>query len=319
MLSSKSSHGMHCSIPIKSWNVMHCSIPAFKFVYCLNNIFIVIAEEKLERFLSRIVLLVWMFVFLVLTSSYTASFASMLTVQQLSPTVTDVHELQRKGEYVGFHRGSYIEGLLVDIGFEKSKMRPYETQEDFAAALSKGSKDGDIAALVHEIPYIKLFLAKYSKGYTMVGPIYKSAGFAFALPKQSPLRAEMSRAILNITGEDSINEIEKKWIYQNSHQHEDKIDGSGAITFESFGGLFLLTGIVTTCSLAVAMLMNLYKKYQENAWSKEDDQNECGHRQQGANGDSQEEQGDQNSNEHGNCSDIEKQTTLKVPLSSNTE
>ncbi|XP_020168507.1 glutamate receptor 2.8 [Aegilops tauschii subsp. strangulata] len=276
-------------------------------------------KEKLERFLSRIVLLVWMFVFLVLTSSYTASFASMLTVQQLSPTVTDVHELQRKGEYVGFHRGSYIEGLLVDIGFEKSKMRPYETQEDFAAALSKGSKDGDIAALVHEIPYIKLFLAKYSKGYTMVGPIYKSAGFAFALPKQSPLRAEMSRAILNITGEDSINEIEKKWIYQNSHQHEDKIDGSGAITFESFGGLFLLTGIVTTCSLAVAMLMNLYKKYQENAWSKEDDQNECGHRQQGANGDSQEEQGDQNSNEHGNCSDIEKQTTLKVPLSSNTE
>ncbi|KAF7058971.1 hypothetical protein CFC21_065934 [Triticum aestivum] len=276
-------------------------------------------KEKLERFLSRIVLLVWMFVFLVLTSSYTASFASMLTVQQLSPTVTDVHELQRKGEYVGFHRGSYIEGLLVDIGFEKSKMRPYETQEDFAAALSKGSKDGGIAALVHEIPYIKLFLAKYSKGYTMVGPIYKSAGFAFALPKQSPLRAEMSRAILNITGEDSINEIEKKWIYQNSHQQEDKIDGSGAITFESFGGLFLLTGIVTTCSLAIAMLMNLYKKYQQNAWSKEDDQNECVHGQQGENGDSQEEQGDQNSNEHGNCSDIEKQTTLTVQLSSNTE
>ena len=140
-----------------------------------------------------------------------------------------------------------------------------------------------------------------------------------ALPKQSPLRAEMSRAILNITGEDSINEIEKKWIYQNSHQQEDKIDGSGAITFESFGGLFLLTGIVTTCSLAVAMLMNLYKKYQQNAWSKEDDQNECGHRQQEENGDSQEEQGDQNSNEHGNCSDIEKQTTLTVQLSSNTE
>ncbi|KAI4966529.1 hypothetical protein ZWY2020_040674, partial [Hordeum vulgare] len=74
---------------------------------------------------------------------------------------------------------SYIEGLLVDIGFERSKIRPYETQEDFSAALSKGSKNGGIAALVHEVPYIKLFLAKYSKGYAMVGPIYKSAGFAF--------------------------------------------------------------------------------------------------------------------------------------------
>ncbi|CAM0951454.1 unnamed protein product [Alopecurus aequalis] len=275
-------------------------------------------KEKLGRFLSRIVLLVWMFVLLVLTSSYTANFASMLTVQQLSPTVTDVHELQKKGDYVGFHRGSYIEGLLVDIGFERSKIRPYDTPDDFYGALSNGSKNGGISALVLEVPYIKLFLAKYSKGYTMVGPIYKSAGFAFALPKQSPLRAEISRAILNITGGESIIEIEKKWINQNSHQNEDKIDGSGAITFGSFGGLFLLTGIVTTCSLSVAMLMNCYKKYQQNAGSKGDGENESEHRQQGENRDSQGEREDQNCDENRKYSDIENQTILSVPLSLNT-
>ncbi|KAM0905460.1 hypothetical protein ACQ4PT_017372 [Festuca glaucescens] len=271
-------------------------------------------KEKLERFLSRIVILVWMFFLLVLTSSYTSSFASMLTVQQLSPTVIDVHELQKKGEYVGFRRGSYIEGLLVDIGFERSKIRPYDTHDEFYGALSNGSKNGGIAALVLEVPYIKLFLKKYNKGYTMVGPIYKSAGFAFVLPKQSPLRAEISRAILNITGGDSIIQIENKWINQNSNQNEDKLDGLGAITFESFGGLFLLTGIVTTCSLSVAMLMNRHKKCKQNARSKGDDQNECGHGQQGENGDSQGNRDDEN----GNCSDIENQTTLSVPLSSNT-
>ncbi|KAM3024960.1 hypothetical protein ACUV84_038573 [Puccinellia chinampoensis] len=274
-------------------------------------------KEKLERFLSKIVLRVWLFVLVVLTASYTASFASMLTVQQLSPTVTDVHELQKKGEYVGFHRGSYIEGLLVDIGFERSKIKPYDTPDDFYGALSKGSKNGGIAALVHEVPYIKLFLANYSKGYTMVGPIYKSAGFAFALPKKSPLRAELSRAILNITGGDSIIDIEKKWINKNSHQNEDKIDGSGAITVGSFGGLFLLTGIVTTCSLYVALLLNCYKKYQQNTGGKGDDQNECVHGQQGENKDSQGEEGDRD-DENGNCSDIENQKTSSVPLSSNT-
>jgi ionotropic glutamate receptor len=67
----------------------------------------------------------------------------------------------------------------VDIGFERSKIRPYDTPDDFYVALSKGSKNGGISALVHEAPYIKLFLANYSKGYTMVGPIYKSVGFAF--------------------------------------------------------------------------------------------------------------------------------------------
>ncbi|XP_044949149.1 glutamate receptor 2.8-like [Hordeum vulgare subsp. vulgare] len=233
-------------------------------------------KENLERFLPRIVLRVWMVVLLVLAASYTASFASMLTVHQLSPTVTDVHELQKNGEYVGFHQGSYIEGLLVEIGFDTSKLRAYATVEDFYGALSNGS----IAAVVLDVPYIKLFLAKYRKGYAMVGPIYKSAGFAFALPKNSPLRAEMSRAILNITGGDTIIQLEKKWIDQNSHENDGTLDGSGAITFECFGGLFLLTGVVTTCSPFVAMLMNRYKKLQQDVRNnKGDDQNECRHKQ----------------------------------------
>ncbi|XP_044947621.1 glutamate receptor 2.8-like [Hordeum vulgare subsp. vulgare] len=218
-------------------------------------------KEELKRFLARIVLRVWRVVLLVLAASYTASFASMLTVQQLSPTVTDVHELQKNGQYVGFHQGSYVEGLLLDIGFHTSKIRPYATPDDFHTALSNGS----IAAFIHEVPYIKLFLAKYSKGYTMVAPIYKSAGFAFALPKNSPLVAEMSRAIDNITGGDTIIQFEKKWIDQNSHENDGTLDGSDAITFESFGGLFTLTGIVTTYCLLAAMLMSCYKKYQQNA------------------------------------------------------
>ena len=145
----------------------------------MTFLFVSSAGDKLECFLAQIVLLVWMFIFLVLTSSYTANFASMLTVQQHSPAMTDIHELQKQGAYVGFHRGSYIEGLLEDIGFDRSKIRPYDTPDDFHIALSnKGRHDG-VAALVLEVPYIKLFLAKYCKGYTMVGPIYKSAGFAF--------------------------------------------------------------------------------------------------------------------------------------------
>ncbi|KAG2643573.1 hypothetical protein PVAP13_2KG344800 [Panicum virgatum] len=251
-------------------------------------------KEKLECFLSRIVLLVWMFVLLVLASSYTASFASMLTVQQLSPTVTDIHELQKQGGYVGFHRGSYIEGLLEDIG-----------------------KYGGVAALVLEVPYIKLFLAKYCKGYTMVGPIYKSAGFAFALPKRSPLLTEISRAILNITEGDSIIQIEKKWTDQNSCQNEEKIADSGAITFGKFGGLFLLTGFVTTCSLSISLLTNHYRRGQQKAGINMDDQSQDRHGQQEENEHIQKE--DQNNKDNEGCNDIEKQATIiSMPYSRNT-
>lgn len=133
----------------------------------------------MKRLISRIVLVIWLFFLLVLKSSYTASLTSMLTVQQLYPTVTNVEELLKAGECVGYPHGSYIKDLLEEIGFEVSKIKPYESPEEFHDELSRGCKNGGVAALVDEIPYLKLFLAEHCKGYTMVGPIYKNAGFGY--------------------------------------------------------------------------------------------------------------------------------------------
>ncbi|OEL36079.1 Glutamate receptor 2.2 [Dichanthelium oligosanthes] len=100
-------------------------------------------------------------------------------LKQLQPTVTDVHELLRDGKFVGYHRGSYIKGVLEELGFDRSKIKAYDMPDDFNNALSRGSNNGGIAALVHEVTYIKLFLAKHCEGYTMVRPIYKAAGFGY--------------------------------------------------------------------------------------------------------------------------------------------
>ncbi|KAL6846534.1 hypothetical protein ACP4OV_023982 [Aristida adscensionis] len=213
-------------------------------------------KEKVKRFTSRIVLVIWLFFFLVLKSSYTASLTSMLTVQQLEPTVTNVQELLKSGECVGYGRGSYIKGLLEELGFHASKIKSYETPQDYHNALSAGSKNGGVAALVDEIPYIKLFLAEYCKGYTMVGPIYKTAGFGYAFQKGSPITGDISQSILNITGGDTIIQIEKKWIGdQNNCQNVGTISGSGSLTFASFAGLIIATGFASTVSLLVALII----------------------------------------------------------------
>uniref|UniRef100_A0A0E0M1H3 Ionotropic glutamate receptor C-terminal domain-containing protein n=1 Tax=Oryza punctata TaxID=4537 RepID=A0A0E0M1H3_ORYPU len=212
--------------------------------------------DKIKRSLSRAVLIVWLFFFLVLTSSYTASLASMLTVQQLNPTVTDIHDLLRNGDYVGYHRGSYVKGFLEGLGFDKSKMKAYDSPDDFHKALSSGSDNGGIAALVHEVPYIKLFLAKHCEGYTMIGPIYKTAGFGFAFPKGSTLLGDISKAILNITEGDTIIQIEKKWIGdQNNCNNVGSITSSGNITLGSFWGLFLFTGSVSVACLLIGLII----------------------------------------------------------------
>ncbi|KAJ1700438.1 hypothetical protein LUZ63_000217 [Rhynchospora breviuscula] len=214
-------------------------------------------QEKLESILSKVVVIVWVFVLLVLTSSYTASLSSMLTVQQLQPTVTDVNDLIKNGDYVGYGAGSFVGDLLRQLNFEKSKIRSYKFDK-YDEALRKGSANGGVAAIVEEIPYVKSFLAKHCKSYTMI-EIYKSAGFGFAFPKGSALVPDISRAIINITDGDDIIQIEKKWSGDQNCQNNGNIIESNSLSFLSFWGLFLMTGVVSTVSLLICVIISLCK------------------------------------------------------------
>jgi ionotropic glutamate receptor len=128
---------------------------------------------------ARFVVIVWVFVVLILTQSYTASLTSLLTVQQLQPTVTDVKQLIKNGEYVGYQEGSFVLGMLKEMNFDTSKLRQYNSTDQCNELFSNGSANGGIAAAFDEIPYVKLFLGQYCSNYTMVASIYKTDGFGF--------------------------------------------------------------------------------------------------------------------------------------------
>jgi ionotropic glutamate receptor len=128
---------------------------------------------------ARFVVVVWVFMVLILTQSYTASLASLLTIEQLQPAVTDVHQLIKNQEYVGYQGTSFVLGILKEMNFDTSMLRPYNSTDQCNELLSKGSANGGIAAAVDEIPYIRLFLGQYCSKYTMVAPIYKTGGFGF--------------------------------------------------------------------------------------------------------------------------------------------
>ncbi|XP_035846521.1 glutamate receptor 2.9-like [Helianthus annuus] len=58
--------------------------------------------DKLHSNLSRMVVVVWLFVALIITQSYTASFTSMLTAQRLEPTITNIEVLRNTNATVGY-------------------------------------------------------------------------------------------------------------------------------------------------------------------------------------------------------------------------
>ncbi|XP_006845557.3 glutamate receptor 2.7 [Amborella trichopoda] len=204
-------------------------------------------RDKITSNLTRFVVILWLFVVLILTNSYTANLASILTVEQLQPTVTDVQTLIDKGDYVG-HQGSYfIEDFLKKLGFAGSKLKVFDTAEEYAEALSKGSSHGGVAAIFDEIPYIKSFLLNRTKDFMMAGPTYRTGGFGFVFPKNSPLFSDISSAVLNVTGGERMDLLERKWFPQRNTNSPS----SKGLNLDRFWGLFLIVGTASMGTLII--------------------------------------------------------------------
>ena len=106
----------------------------------INNNLLVPTGEKVVNNWSRFVLIIWIFVVLILNQSYTASLTSMLTIQRLQPTFVDFKEIKKNGYFVGYQKNSFVKVILKNqLGFHESKLKSYETPEEYHEALSHGT------------------------------------------------------------------------------------------------------------------------------------------------------------------------------------
>jgi hypothetical protein len=115
-----------------------------------------------------------------LVQSYTASLTSLLTVEQLRPTITDVNQLLKNKMNVGYLKGSFVYGILKNLGFPDSQLITYQSPEECNELFIKGSVNGGIDAAFDEVPYLKHFLGTFScSKYVMVEPRFKTGGFGY--------------------------------------------------------------------------------------------------------------------------------------------
>ncbi|XP_022756262.1 glutamate receptor 2.8-like [Durio zibethinus] len=216
-------------------------------------------RETVVSNLARFVVIIWCFVVLVLTQSYTASLTSLLTVEQLQPTVTDINELLKRRESVGLPDGSFVEGILLGLKFDKFQLKKYKSPEELYELFAKGSTNGGISAALDEVPYINLFLAKHCGKYTKLETTFRTDGFGFVFPKGSPLVADVSRAILNVTQRDKMEQIQNSWLKNEIVCPDfDPSVSSKSLGLESFWGLFLIAGSASISALIIFAAMFLY-------------------------------------------------------------
>ncbi|XP_039164246.1 glutamate receptor 1.4-like [Eucalyptus grandis] len=186
-----------------------------------------------------------------------------------------VHQLQSspKGESIGFTVDSkLIQTDLINPPFKNPYFPPLDTVEDCANALRDGSRNGGVSAIIDEIPYVKVFLSKYSAQYTMVEPSYNSTnGFGFVFPKGSPLVPDISASIAKLREDGKLHLISQNWFQNRSlFTNQDSATKVARLDLYSFRGLFLITGITST--VAVIASYKFRKKQSTTAQHEVADQ-----------------------------------------------
>ncbi|KAG8363922.1 hypothetical protein BUALT_Bualt19G0072800 [Buddleja alternifolia] len=211
-------------------------------------------RENTVSTLGRMVLLLWLFVVLIINSSYTASLTSILTVQQLAPSIIGIESLITSDERIGFQVGSFAESYLSEeINIAKSRLVPLGSPKDYVDAL----REGKVSAVVDERPYVDLFLSTNCK-FQVVGDEFTKSGWGFAFPRDSPLATDMSTAILTLSETGGLQKIRNKWLNTRACDLPAS-ENSDQFKLESFWGLFLICGIACLFALVVFFSMMLHK------------------------------------------------------------
>ena len=135
--------------------------------------------ENTVSALGRIILIIWLFVVLIINSSYTASLTSILTVQQLTSPIEGIETLVSTTDPIGYQQGSFTRNYLIDeLKIDASRLVPLNSPEESAKALEDGPHKGGVAAMVDDRAYIELFLSTRCE-FSIVGQEFTKNGWGF--------------------------------------------------------------------------------------------------------------------------------------------
>ncbi|XP_028776655.1 glutamate receptor 3.6 isoform X2 [Neltuma alba] len=220
-------------------------------------------RENTVSTLGRFVLLIWLFVVLIINSSYTASLTSILTVQQLSSPIKGIESLVKSKEPIGYLQGSFTRDYLVEeVGIHESRLVPLQKGVEIAKALKDGPWKGGVAAYVDERAFIEFFLSSRCD-FTIVGQEFTRNGWGFAFPRDSPLAVDLSTAILELSENGDLQRIHDKWLLKSACLAPGAKLEVDRLDLKSFWGLYLVCGLACLLALLIYLvqMMRQYAKH----------------------------------------------------------
>jgi polar amino acid transport system substrate-binding protein len=162
-------------------------------------------DKSPVTFAGRVLGLVWMFAALIIISSFTASIAAALTVNQLATGVTGPNDLPKaKVATVSPSQGErYLQARHI----------AYKGYKDAATAVDALAK-GEVEAVVYEAPILQYQIKNRSGGadLSVLDGTFDNHGYALALRQGSALREAVNLALLQFTATDDWTALLAKYL-----------------------------------------------------------------------------------------------------------
>lgn len=154
---------------------------------------------------GRIVALIWMFTAIVVISSFTAGIASIVTVSNISSSVSGLGDLHK------IRVGSVKEAFSgKDLDSRNISFRSYKSVEQGLRAL----KEREIVAFVYDAPILRYMRAsdpQYSE-LQVLSNEFSTQLYAVAFPQGSSLRESFNRALLEFTASSDWKEVVEEYL-----------------------------------------------------------------------------------------------------------
>ncbi|KAK4259695.1 hypothetical protein QN277_006002 [Acacia crassicarpa] len=211
-------------------------------------------KEQVHSNLSRVVMVVWLLLVMVLSSSYTASLSSMLTVQQLQPNVTSIEWLKKNNMKIGCDGDSFVRTYLEKVEkFKPENIINISHEYDYDSVF----KNKSIAAAFLELPYEKVYISTYCNEYSGSTPTTRFGGIGFMFQKGSQMAKDFSKAILQLSEKGELTKLEAQWLYySNECINNSSSSDTQSLKLESFWVLFVISGVTSTICFLFSIIQS---------------------------------------------------------------
>ncbi|KAL9246613.1 hypothetical protein vseg_020128 [Gypsophila vaccaria] len=217
---------------------------------------------------TRLVMILFFMVLLVLIACYTASQTSSLASQRPSGSFKNINQLIRKESNVGYREGSFIRNLLIQKGIDGSKLISLRSEDEMVSMLSKGTAQSGVDAIFADTPNLKILVAKHCNVFTIV-PTYNlhAAGFGFAFYKGFEQLSDVSKGILRIIENGQLAKIQETTIGSLESCQDDPNAAPGLAFLDSDTLWILIAGAIAVF-LLISIVLLLYCGIRYNTGTK---------------------------------------------------